>query len=236
VSLKFRARSAEEARGGVLDRSGDTRYPRCGVGMSSSGVGAPTIAASAVAGVRHLLIEENVWADVRAELVRTHADAASWIDSDLSVDPTKTRWVPVEHHAQMMDALFAVAGAARTFDLGRARGVRTGQAGAFAPVVRSWSRSFGANPAEFLKLTLHAWSSQTQNLGEFVLAEARPGHVRFVMKDATRLLTESPGWQLFLAGYGTGLLDLVKREGRCDIHRAGPDIECIYTYDSAPLR
>ena len=50
------------------------------------------------------------------------------------------------------------------------------------------------------------------------------------------LLTESPGWQLFLAGYGTGLLDLVKREGRCDIHRAGPDIECIYTYESAPLR
>jgi hypothetical protein len=110
-------------------------------------VDTPTIAASAVAGVRHLLIEENVWAAVRAELVRTHADATGWIDSELSVDPTKTPWVPVAHHAQMMDALIAVVGRDRTYEFGRLRAHRTAQAGAFAPVVRSWSRSFGASPS-----------------------------------------------------------------------------------------
>jgi len=201
--------------------------------MSSSIGVTPTIAASAVAGVRHLLIEENAWAPVRAELVRAHADAASWIDSDLSVDPTKTQWVPVERHAQMVDAMYAVFGPERTFAFGRKRANRTAQAGAFAPVVRSWSRSFGSNPIEFLKLTLHAWSSQTQNLGEFVIQESRVGFVRFVMKSASPVLLESPGWQTFLAGYGTGLLDLVSREGRCEIRPVGPDIECIYTYDDA---
>jgi hypothetical protein len=198
--------------------------------MSSSAGGTPTIAASAVAGVRHLLIEENVWAGVRAELVRVHADAASWIDSDLSIDPTKVSWVPVNYHVQMMDALRTVVGPDRVLALGRLRAHRTTQGGAFAPVVRSWSRSFGTDPTEFLKLTLHAWSSQTQNLGAFTIAESRPGYARFVMHDATRLLRDSPGWQLFLAGYGTGLLDLVKREGRCEIRANGSDVECVYTY------
>jgi len=201
--------------------------------MSSSIGATPTIAASAVAGVRHLLLEESAWAAVRAELVRAHPDAASWIDSDLSVDPTKTRWIAVAHHAQMVDAVHSVFGPERTFDLGRRRANRTAQAGAFAPVVRSWSRSFGSNPVEFLKLTLHAWSSQTQNLGEFVLDEMRPGFVRFVMKDASPVLIESEGWQIFLAGYGTGLLDLVNREGRCEIRAVGPDVECVYRYEEA---
>lgn len=201
--------------------------------MGSSGT-VPTIAASAVAGVRHLLIEAKVWADVRAELVRVHEDAASWIDSDLSVDPTKTSWVPIAHHTQMMDALHVVAGAERTFELGRERAHRTAQAGAFAPVVRSWARSFGATPAEFLKLTLHAWSSQTQNLGTFVAAESRPGFARFRMAPASRLLRESIGWQAFLAGYGTGLLDLVGRSGRCSLRVDGDDVDVTYAYADPP--
>lgn len=202
---------------------------------ASSGGGPPTIAASAVAGVRHLLIVEDVWAAVRAELVRVHADAASWIDSELSVDPTKTQWVPVRHHTQMMDALLTVVGPERTFALGRARAHRTAQAGAFAPVVRSWSRSFGGNPTEFLNLTLHAWSSQVQNLGVIELVEGRPGYARFVMRDATPLLRHSVGWQQFLAGYGTGLLDLIEREGLCEfrVGENGTDVYVDYTYRDA---
>jgi hypothetical protein len=202
--------------------------------MSSPVGGAPMIAASAVAGFRHLLIEENVWAAVRAELVRIHVDAASWIDSELSVDPTKVAWVPVTHYAQMMDALVTTVGEARTSALGRERARRGALAGAFGPVIRSWSRSFGADPTEFLKVTLHAWSSQTQNLGAFVLAESRPGYARFVIHGAAPLLLESRGWQLFLAGYGTGLLDLMKGKGRCDIDASGPDFQCIYVYTFEP--
>ena len=107
--------------------------------MNRSADNVPTIAASAVAGVRHLLIQENAWAEVRAELVRAHVDASCWIDTDLSIDPTKTQWVPAAHHAQMIDALHAVVGGERTFELGRERAHRTAQAGAFAPVVRSFS-------------------------------------------------------------------------------------------------
>lgn len=174
-----------------------------------------------------------MWAAVRAELVRVHIDAASWIDSELSIDPTKTAWVPVTHHVQMMDALVTVVGEERTYALGRERARRTALAGAFAPVVRSWSRSFGDHPSEFLKLTLHAWSSQTRNLGEFVVAETRPGYSRFVMKNATRLLHDSRGWQLFLAGYGTGLLDLMNRKGRCEItvDASHADVEIAYVFD-----
>jgi hypothetical protein len=198
--------------------------------MNRSG-GVPTIAASAVAGVRHLLIKENAWAGVRAELVRAHEGAASWIDKDLSIDPTKTAWVPAEHHAQMIDALMAVVGVERTFDLGRERAHHTAQAGAFAPVVRSWSRSFGRTPSEFLKLTQHAWSAQTQNLGEFTLVEARSGYARFVLRDADSVIAGSTGWKLFLSGYGTGLLDLIERKGRCDIHLAdNGDLEAVYEY------
>jgi len=159
-------------------------------------------------------------------------DAATWIDSELSVDPTKTQWAPVLHHAQMMDALLTVAGAERTYAFGRSRAHRAAQAGGFAPVVRSWSRSFGSSPTEFLRLTLHAWSAQTQNMGTFEVAESRTGYARFLMKNASAFIGRSRGWQLFLAGYGTGLLDLIQREGRCDIHLVpnSDDVEVVYTY------
>lgn len=203
--------------------------------MNRSADNVPTIAASAVAGVRHLLIQENAWAEVRAELVRAHVDASSWIDSDLSIDPTKTQWVPAAHHAQMIEALHAVVGHTRTFELGRERAHRTAQAGAFAPVVRSFARSFGDTPSEFLKLTQHAWAAQTQNLGEFVLAESRLGHTRFVLESPSPLIAQNIGWKTFLAGYGTGLLDLVKRKGCCEIEVNGKgELEAIYDYDAEP--
>lgn len=177
-----------------------------------------------------------MWPAVRAELVRKYADAAGWIDSDLSVDPTKTAWVPATYHAQMMDALLSVVGPDKTYALGRLRAHRTALAGAFAPVVRSWSRSFGSNPSEFLRLTLHAWSSQTQHLGEFVMGEVRPGYACFVLRDAPALLIDGLGWQSFLSGYGTGLLDLIQQRGRCELRitPGAADVEVVYTYDEPP--
>jgi len=196
----------------------------------------PLIAASAVNGVRHLLLEEGVWDGVRATLVRVHPDASAWIDTDLSVDPTKTAWIPVARYAQMMDALYASAGDERTFALGRARAHRTAVAGAFAPVVRSWQRSFGRDVGEFLKLTFHAWSTQTRHLGEFELESAGAGRARFVLRAAPRVVAECIGWQRFLAGYATGLLDLIERRGLCEIRMdsEGKDMLIVYRYDTDP--
>lgn len=191
----------------------------------------PTIAASAVAGVRHLLFEEGLWASVRDELRRAHPEVAEGFDAAFAIDPTKTQWVPVSYHTLMMEALLAVVGPERTYALGRLRAQRTSQAGAFAPVVRSWARSFGSNPTEFLRLTLHAWSSQTQHLGEFVVRETRPGYSCFVLRNASSHLRDGMGWQTFLAGYGTGLLDLIRQEGRCEFRITdGHDVEVAYTY------
>lgn len=186
------------------------------------------ITASAVAGVRHLLLEEQVWADVRAELERRPGGAA--IAHELAVDPTKVEWVSAHHYAAMMDALLAATGPERTFALGRARLHRTAQAGAFAPVVRSWTRSFGRDAGEFLRLTLHAWNTQTRNLGTFVLDETRPGHARFVLARASDVIGASAGWQCFLSGYGTGLLDLLHVDGTCAIRSVGVDVEIVYDY------
>lgn len=186
------------------------------------------IAASAVAGVRHLLLEEQVWADVRAELERRPGGDA--IVHELAVDPTKVEWVSARQYAAMMDALLAAVGPERTLALGRMRLHRTAQAGAFAPVIRSWTRSFGRAADEFLRVTLHAWSTQTKNLGTFVLAESRPGHARFVLTHASTVIRASEGWQCFLSGYGTGLIDLLRVEGRCHVRVAHDDVEIVYDY------
>ncbi len=196
----------------------------------------PLIAGSAVNGVRHLLLEEGVWDAVRAALVRARPDAVAWIDTDLSVDPTKTEWIPVARYVQMMDALYAAVGDERTFALGRERAHRTAVAGAFAPVVRSWQRTFGRDVGEFLKLTFHAWSTQTRHLGEFELADAGPGRARFVLRSPPALVAGCVGWQRFLAGYATGLLDLVGRRGLCEIRMdsEGKDMHIAYRYDTDP--
>ena len=195
-------------------------------------VPAGEIAASVVAGMRHLLIEQGVWESVRAALEKADPGA----ERALTVDPTKVEWVSAAPYGQMMDALLAVVGETRAFELGRERIHQSAQAGAFAPIVRSWARSFGHNPEEFLRLTTHAWSTQTRGIGTFKLAESRPGRVRFVMADAGRVILEHAGWRRFLCGYGTGLLDLIGRRGSCviSVSSAGTTIDATYAYDDAP--
>ena len=191
------------------------------------------IAASASAGVRHLLIDEGVWEAVKTALLARAPSAAEWIEREIAVDPTKVEWVSANHHGELMDALLDVVGADRTFALGRERLHRTAQAGAFAPIVRAWARSFGRSPEEFLRLTTHAWSAQTKNFGPVKPTESRPGHARFVMEDAASVIRDSQGWHRFLSGYGTGLLDLIHREGRCIVRRdrTGRHVEIIFDYD-----
>jgi hypothetical protein len=196
------------------------------------------IAASVIAGVRHLLIESGVWDEVRATLVRREPEAAHWIEAELAVDPTKIDWVTAAHYGELMDAIFDVVGSDRAFALGRERLHRTAQAGAFAPVVRSWARSFGDSPEEFLRLTTHAWSTQTRNFGLVRPTESRLGHARFLIEEAAPVIRDSAGWHRFLSGYGTGLLDLIHREGRCIVRRdrTGRHVEIIYDYDEPPSR
>jgi hypothetical protein len=201
----------------------------------ASNDGAPDgacLAASVIAGLRHLLIERGVWDQVRSTLVARDPTALEWIESELAVDPTKTEWVAATHYGLLWEAIVGVVGMDRTFALGRERLHRTAQAGAFAPVVRSWVRSFGEKPEEFLRLTTHAWSSQTKNFGSFKEAENRAGHARFVMEDASPILRESLGWRQFLSGYGTGLLDLIEREGQCRVEVAptGRNVEIVFDY------
>lgn len=191
------------------------------------------IAASVIAGLRHQLMERGIWESVRAALLERRPDALDWIETELSVDPTKTDWVNAAHYGELMDAIHRVVGPERAFALGRERLHRTAQAGAFAPIVRSWARSFGESPEEFLRLTTHAWSSQTRNFGALVQLASRLGHTRYVLTDATPVIRDSTGWHQFLSGYGTGFLDLIRRDGLCVVSRdpTGRHVEITFDYE-----
>ncbi len=192
----------------------------------------PRVAASLVTGLRHLLIEHRVWDPARAVLLRRHPDVLKWVENDLAVDPTRVDWVVAAHYGDLMDAILEVVGADRTFALGRERFERTAKAGAFAPVVRSWARSFGDDPQEFLRLAIHAWSAQTRNLGVLESVESRLGRARFVLRDAGPPIRDSVGWRRFISGYGTGMLDLIQREGFCavELDVSGHHVEITFDY------
>jgi hypothetical protein len=193
---------------------------------------APQIAASVIVGLRHLLIDSGIWQPVRAALAARDPRSIEWIETELAVDPTTTAWVTSAHFGDLMDTILEVVGSDRAFELGRERLHRSAQAGAFAPVVRSWMRSFGESPEEFLRLTIHAWSSQTRSFGVVSVVENRPGHARFVMLDAPEVIRDSAGWHRFLSGYGTGLLDLIHRQGQCAVRRdpSGKSVEIVFDY------
>lgn len=159
-------------------------------------------------GVRRQLIDDGTWSAVRARLVARDPDASEWIDA-----PASGPWFPAERHLAIMRALHDVAGDDGTRAIGRKRLRESLTAGILGPLLRSWGRSYSGAPAQLLRVTPHAWSAATRNLGTLIVTSIADREMGIQVKHAPEIVRRCHAWHRFLEGYGLGVLEMGMLEG-----------------------
>jgi hypothetical protein len=170
-------------------------------------VGVPAVSASLVTGLRLLVGELGIGAEVRARVLAADPFAKHWVDT-----PPEGGWSPVDRYLAVWRAVGTLVGDERLRELGRVRFEHAMDSGSLAPILRSWARTLRHDPDELVKVAPHLWRGISQNLGELrVLSnESGSAHLRFET-DHPLLLTCRP-WQCVMEGWGLGLVRLIRGE------------------------
>lgn len=168
-------------------------------------VGVPAVSTSMVTGLRLLVGELGIGAEVRARVLAADPFAKRWVDA-----PPEGSWSPVDRYLTVWRAVGALVGEESLRELGRVRFERAMDSGSLAPILRSWARTLRDDPEEMVRVAPHLWRGITQNLGELrVLSrEAGAAHLRFET-DHPLLLSCRP-WHAVMEGWGLGLMRLIR--------------------------
>lgn len=136
-------------------------------------------------------------------------DAASWVDTALEPHV----WCPAEWHLVIMNALRLEYGEQGARDFGAARLRDSLRAGATAPILRCWMRSYGSAPGDLLRVTPYIWNAVTRAVGRVTVTSSREREVEVQVTGLPETARRCTGWHRYLEGYGAAWLAAGSYEG-----------------------
>lgn len=121
--------------------------------------GRALIAGGVISSYRASLVERDLWEHVCALLEQSTTYRADWLTSVSQRD-----WVEVEVFVALLDAIGCTMGLDELRMLVRKRIADPAGSNFYAPIVRSWSRSF-STPEQMLRGIVHVWRAALRNAG-----------------------------------------------------------------------
>jgi hypothetical protein len=171
---------------------------------------APMVAGGLISTYRASMIERDLWDHVRATLsassaCATHGTAElDWVDGKAPPE-----WVELDHFVALIEAIGATLGPNELRTLVRRRIVDPSGSSFYAPMLRSWARSFGASAGHMLRGAVHVWRAAVRNVGTLKPVDVRPGEVHLVVEGpAAEAYRRSPALAASFEGLALGVLDL----------------------------
>jgi hypothetical protein len=163
---------------------------------------APMVAGGLISTYRASMIERDLWDHVRASLsAQLELD---WLDGKAPPE-----WVELSHFVALIDAIGATLGLSELRTLVRRRIVDPSGSSFYAPMLRSWARSFGASAPHMLRGAVHVWRAAVRNVGTLKPVDVRPGEVHLVVEGpAAESYRRSPALAAAFEGLALGVLDL----------------------------
>jgi hypothetical protein len=137
------------------------------------------IAGGVIASYRASLIDRDLWEPIGALFEQRSSYTAEWLSS-----VTHRDWVAVEAFVALLEVMGQTMGLDELRSLVRKRAVDPAGSNFYAPIVRSWARSFGKSPEHMLRCLVHVWRASLRNAGLL-------HHVR-VRDDEVHLRIEGP--------------------------------------------
>jgi hypothetical protein len=161
------------------------------------------IAGGVLTSYRASLVERDIWDHVRARFAQRGGHDPEWLDA-----VTQHDWVDVSVFVSLLDAIGDTIGIDALRSLVRKRIADPEGSHFYAPILRSWARSFGTNPESMLRGVVHVWRAALRNAGRVRAEAVRAGEVHLLiegpLEDAYRT---SPALASELEGLAFSLLD-----------------------------
>lgn len=161
------------------------------------------VAGGVIASYRATLVERELWTRVSARFGEGGAFDPRWLD-DVKPDD----WVDAAGFVHLIEVLGDTLGIDGLRSLVRKRVVDPSGSNFYAPILRSWARSFGKSPEHMLRGVVHVWRAALRRAGRVRHSAVRPGEVHLMVEgplaDSYR---RSPALAAELEGLAFSLLD-----------------------------
>jgi len=183
--------------------------------MGDVGVGRPAaaelagarfglIAGGVICSYRASLVERDLWEHVRRRFVRRGPYPAEWLD-----DVSQRDWVDLQAFVVLLEEIGETMGLDELRMLVRKRIVDPAGSNFYAPILRSWARSFGTSPEHMLRGAVHVFRAAVRSAGRLQHQAVGPGEVHLVVegpladayRDSAALATELEGLAFSLLDY-----------------------------------
>jgi hypothetical protein len=152
---------------------------------------------------RAILVERDLWGHVRARCALRGPYEDHWFDGVSQKD-----WVDVEAFVLLLDVMAETMGIDELRWLVRKRIVDPAGSNFYAPILRSWARSFGQSPEHMLRGVVHVWRAALRHAGQVRHVPVRPGEVHLVVEGPLEpAYRASPALAAELEGMAFSLLD-----------------------------
>lgn len=176
---------------------------RTGVIEATPSAGLGLIAGGVLTSYRAPLVERDIWDHVRARFSQRGPRPAEWLDA-----VTHRDWVDVDAFVTLLDSLGDTIGIDALRHLVRKRIADPEGSNFYAPILRSWARSFGTNPESMLRGVVHVWRAALRNAGRVRLQPVREGEVHLLIEGPLEpAYKASPALASELEGLAFSLLD-----------------------------
>ena len=161
------------------------------------------ISGGVLSSYRAILVERDLWENVRAGFALRSSYDEEWLDRVSHND-----WVEVEAFVTLLDVMADTMGIDELRWLVRKRIVDPKGSNFYAPILRSWARSFGHSPENMLRGVVHVWRAALRNAGKVHPVLVRQGEVHIQVEGPLSCAyRQSPALAAELEGLAFSLLD-----------------------------
>ncbi|MET0340426.1 MAG: hypothetical protein ABW252_05460 [Polyangiales bacterium] len=161
------------------------------------------IAGGVIASYRASLVERDLWEHVRLAFARRGPYSAEWLDH-----VTRADWVELEAFVLLLEQIGETMGLDALRSLVRKRIVDPSGSNFYAPILRSWARSFGTSPEHMVRGVVHVFRAALRSAGRLSHQPVRPGEVHLVVEGPlAEAYRRSPALGAELEGLTFSLLD-----------------------------
>ena len=152
------------------------------------------------------------------EAVRTIFTARSGLPADWLDGVTPFEWIELEHFKTLVVSFADVTGLEQMRAITRRRMTDSEHSNFYAPVLRSWIRSFGDSVEHTLRCVVPLWRSALRNAGVPDVELVAPGEIHLVMTGPlARVLYSSEAMAAAFEGILLGILDLPRPRPLVDV-------------------
>lgn len=185
---------------------GGSLAPQGGSTTTSRTATLPLVAGGVMASYRGTMLERDLWDHTRQAFAHRTQQDLEQLDRLCELE-----WVSLADYSALLDALGDTLGIDELRTMIRKRMVDPRGSSFYAPMTRSWARSFGASPEHVLRGMVHIFKAALRCSGQLRAVDVRPGELHLIVEGPAALQARSSAaFGASLEGLALGFMDLAQ--------------------------